>query len=124
MTREIPAGTVNTTLNMSREERLLLGKTAHELGMSLAGLLRKCIETALPELSETAGRRLVEIRNETAKAGLALCLLAGLAAQWFTGGGHDVARVRTASVRVVKGHRRHDSFASDDTFTPEEAFAA
>lgn len=119
MTKALPEGTVNTTLNMSREERLHLGKTAHDLGLSLAGLLRACLAHGLPRLSEDAGRRLIEIRNETAKVGLALCLLAGLAAQWFTGAGHDVARVRTASVRVVrtvKGGRRMDGFLAEEAF--------
>ncbi len=62
MTKPLPAGTVNLTVNVSRDERLLLGRISNERGQSLSELIRDALAGHVSTLSQDSGERLRRIR--------------------------------------------------------------
>lgn len=101
LTRPLPPGTVNTTLNVPLEWRLAVGKAADARGLSLGEFLKQAVERTLAYDEPATALRLRAIRT----AVVAAMLLLAMPLQWIAAAKQDIGRVRTASVRVVRGKR-------------------
>jgi len=116
MTKPIPNGSVNTTINVPREWRLALGKAAHRRGLSVGELLKRAAESFV---DRPTGRQLAEIRTAAAKIGGAMVKTAMCGALavgiWLQGIARpkEIVRTRAGQLRTVKDSRRPEFWAGE-----------
>lgn len=120
-TRPIPPNTVNTTLNVPRAWRMIVGKAAYARGLSMGEFLKQCVERSLAFEEPDAAMRLRASRHPVAGGIVALVLLISMGAQWISARHDDMARCRT-QVRTVRGAKKgRDTAADGEWFLGREA---
>lgn len=116
MTKPLPVGTVNSTLNMTREERAMWGRFAFandaSLNQTLQELALRGLEQINPALAAEIARvrqmrgLVIHLAKEAGKAAVALVLIGLMLTQ-----GSDLRR-GSRSLRVRKG--REDSLRIEE----------
>jgi hypothetical protein len=107
MTKPLGAGTVNTALNMSREERQLWGRAAFCSDASLNQFLQECALAKLKEIQPALANEIAKVRQargmvirlakEAGKIGVTIVLIGLMIIE-----GSDLRR-SSRNVRVRKG---------------------
>jgi hypothetical protein len=79
MTTPIPAGTHNTTVNITTEEYRVLTDAANAAGMRLGQFIKECYLRGVAQMNEAAASQIKAIREERLrmKHGIA-CLIVGV----------------------------------------------
>jgi hypothetical protein len=99
MTHQLGAGTVNIALNVTREERSILGRMAFASGCSTGEFLRRKLRLGIAQTDPEAAKRLARLRRDRLRA---VAMLALLCLHVATGG---VVR-RPARAMTVRGQRK------------------
>lgn len=77
MTHSLGKGTCNFPLNVTREERLILGQLAFSSDVSMGEFLRRMIRRGVALSDPEAAKRLARVRRDRARCALMLSIFVG-----------------------------------------------
>jgi hypothetical protein len=107
MTHPQGAGTVNLTLNLLHEERMILGRLATEAGLSIRQFLCSSVAKAIVAEHPEAALRLKEARRQRRAAVLLVCGFLAIGASFLPDAKIDLRRPSSGRsiARVLRVNR-------------------